>query len=140
MIRREFPYYVTTLALVLFVFYRLLAPEDPRLPTMPDVTVTVHRGRTTPINIWLASYGPDCKPADGWKLVATAKHGAAKIERVTGVIANSGYENCNGRSIEGARLDYVDSGWFRLYDEITVEMLSADAVVWRVRYVVTIAS
>lgn len=138
--RRELPYYVTALALVLVVFYKVLDPDDPRLPNMPDVAVTVTRGKTTPINIWLASHGPDCKPVDGWKLVATAKHGSARIESVAGIISNSAYQSCNGRSIEGARLDYSGSGWFRSYDEIIVEMLSANTIIWRARYVVTFTS
>ena len=139
MIRGEFPYYVTTLAIVLFGFQRLLNPSDPRPSTMPDVTVTVPRGKTTQINVWLASHGPDCKPTNGWRVVATAKHGTAKIDSVSGAIANSVHENCNGRSVEGARLEYRDSGWFRSRDEITVEMQAADEVVWRVKYIVTIA-
>ncbi|WFU85714.1 hypothetical protein QA645_16975 [Bradyrhizobium sp. CIAT3101] len=139
LIRGEVPYYVTTLAIVLFGFQKLLNPSDPQLSTMPDVPITVPRGKAAPINVWLASHGPDCKSTNGWKIVATAKHGTAKIDSVSGVIASSVHENCNGRPIEGARLEYRDSSWFRSSDEVTVEMRAADAVVWRVKYIVTIA-
>ena len=139
MIRGEFPYYVTTLAIVLFGFQRLLNPSDLGRSTMPDVTITVPRGKTTPISVWLASHGPDCKATNGWKIVATAKHGTAKIDSVSGVIANSVHENCNGQAVEGARLEYRDSGWFRSSDEIIVEMQAANVVVWRAKYIVTIA-
>lgn len=139
MIRGEFPYYVITLAIVLFGFQKLLNPSDLRRPTMPDVTITVPRGKTTPIEVWLASHGSDCKPTKGWKVVATARYGTAKIDSVSGIIANSIHERCNGQSVEGARLEYRDSSWFRSKDEIIVEMQAADEIVWRVKYVVTIA-
>ena len=139
MIRGELPYYIATLAIVLFGFQRLLNPSDRQPSTMPDVTITVPRGKTTQIDVWLAPHGPDCKSTNGWKVVATAKHGTAEIDGISGVIANSVHENCNGQSVEGARLEYRDSSWFRSRDEITVEMLAANVVVWRMKYIVTIA-
>lgn len=139
MIRGEFPYYAITLAIALFGFQRLLNPSDLQPSTLPDVTTTVSRGQTTGINVWLAPHGADCKPTNGWKVVATAKHGTAKIDSVSGIIANSVHQKCNGRAVEGARLEYRDAGWFRSKDEITVEMQAAGAVVWRVKYIVTIA-
>lgn len=71
--------------------------------------------------------------------MATAKHGTAEIDSVSGAIANSVHENCTGQSVESARLQYRDTGWFRSHDEITVEMQDADVVLWRVKYIVTIA-
>lgn len=72
-------------------------------------------------------------------MVATAKYGNAKIDSVAGVIANSVHENCNGHPIEGGRLEYTAPGWFRSYDEITLQMQTANAIVWRAKYIVTIA-
>jgi hypothetical protein len=138
MIRAELHYYVIALVIVVFGFQRLLNPSD-QPPNLPNVAITVPRGTVTPINVWLAPQGPDCKAPDGWKMVAAAKYGNAKIESVAGAIADSVHENCNGRPIEGGRLEYSAPGWYRSYDEITVEMQAAEAILWRVKYIVTVA-
>jgi hypothetical protein len=137
--RGELPYYLITLALVLFGFHRLLNPADPppRVQTLPDTTATVVRGKLRPINVWLAPHGPHCKAPDGWKIVATAKYGSTNILSLPRTITNSVHENCNGQPIEAVLLQY-SSPWFLSYDEITVQMQTADAIVWRTRYIVTI--